>query len=116
MDSRRTIWVVVKIRALFWGTLNIRCRIIIGTQTGTKILTNTHICMFTVKLIVSICVPASLSQTLKAMLWRSWNNREEAVNMGASISSSTFSRAPYSNYGVIYPKPYSNCKGLCSRV
>ena len=27
----------------FWGTLNIRCRIIIGIQKGTIILTITHI-------------------------------------------------------------------------
>ena len=27
---------------LFLGTLNIRCRIIIGTQKGTIILTTTH--------------------------------------------------------------------------
>ena len=27
----------------FWGTLNNRCRIILGTQTGTLILTTTHI-------------------------------------------------------------------------
>ena len=27
----------------FWGTLNIRCRIIIGIQKGTIILTTTHI-------------------------------------------------------------------------
>ena len=27
----------------FFGTLNIRCRIIIGTQKGAIILTNTHI-------------------------------------------------------------------------
>ena len=28
---------------MFWGTLNNRCRIIIGTQKGTIILTTTHI-------------------------------------------------------------------------
>ena len=33
---------VVKIRVPFWGTLNIRCRIIIRTQKGTLILTTTH--------------------------------------------------------------------------
>ena len=38
----RTIRVVVKIMVLFWGTLNIRCRIIIGTQKGTIILRTTH--------------------------------------------------------------------------
>ena len=27
----------------FWGTLNIRCRIIIGIQKGTIILTTTHV-------------------------------------------------------------------------
>ena len=27
----------------FWGTLNIRCRIILGIQKGTIILTTTHI-------------------------------------------------------------------------
>ena len=37
------IWVVVKIRVPFWGTLNNRCRIILGTQQGTLILTTTHI-------------------------------------------------------------------------
>ena len=36
------IWVVVKIMAPFLGTLNNRCRIIIGTQKGTIILTTTH--------------------------------------------------------------------------
>ena len=36
-----TRWVVVKIMVPF-GTLNIRCRIIIGTQKGTIILTTTH--------------------------------------------------------------------------
>ena len=30
----------------FLGTLNIRCRIIIGTQKGTIILTTTHIHMY----------------------------------------------------------------------
>ena len=35
------IWVVVKIMAPSWGTLNIRCRIIIRTQKGTIILTTT---------------------------------------------------------------------------
>ena len=29
----------------FWGTLNIRCRIIIGIQKGTIILTSTHMDM-----------------------------------------------------------------------
>ena len=33
------MWGVVKIMVLFWGTLNIRCRIIIGTQKGAIILT-----------------------------------------------------------------------------
>ena len=36
------IWTVVKIMDPFWGTLNIRCRMIIGIQTGTIILTTTH--------------------------------------------------------------------------
>ena len=36
-------WVVVKIMVPFLGTLNIRCRIIIGTQKGTIILTTTQI-------------------------------------------------------------------------
>ena len=30
----------------FWGTLNIRCRIIIGIQKGTVILTTTHIYIY----------------------------------------------------------------------
>ena len=41
------IWVVVKIMVPFLGTLNIRCRIIIGTPKGTIILTTIHICMYT---------------------------------------------------------------------
>ena len=35
-------WVVVKIMATFGGTLNIRCRTIIGIQKRTIILTTTH--------------------------------------------------------------------------
>ena len=30
----------------FLGTLNIRCRIIIGIQKGTVILTTTHMCVY----------------------------------------------------------------------
>ena len=37
------MWVVVKIKVPFWGTLNNMCRIIIGTQKGTLILTTTHL-------------------------------------------------------------------------
>ena len=40
--EKTRIWVVVKIRVPFWGTLNIRGRIIIGIQKGTMILTTTH--------------------------------------------------------------------------
>ena len=40
------IWVVVKIMVPFLGTLNIRCRIIIGTQKGTPFLTTTHMCFW----------------------------------------------------------------------
>ena len=36
-------WVVVKIMVPFWGTLNTRCRIIIGIQKETGILTTTHV-------------------------------------------------------------------------
>ena len=36
------IWVVVKIRVPFWVPY-IRCRIILGTQKGTLILTTTHL-------------------------------------------------------------------------
>ena len=38
-----SIWVVVKVMVPFWGILNLRCRIIIGIQKGTIILTTTHI-------------------------------------------------------------------------
>ena len=41
------IWVVVKIMAPFLGALNNRCRIIIGTEKGTLILTTTHIYIYT---------------------------------------------------------------------
>ena len=37
------MWVVVKIRVPFWGTLNSRCRIMLGTPKGTIILTTTHV-------------------------------------------------------------------------
>ena len=40
-------WVVVKNNGFFLGTLNIRCRIIIGTQKGTTIFTTTHYCSYT---------------------------------------------------------------------
>ena len=36
------IWVVVKIMTPFLGTLNIRCRIIIGNQKGTIINFDNH--------------------------------------------------------------------------
>ena len=39
----KRIWVVIKIMVPFRGTLNIRGRIIIGTQNGTIILTTTPI-------------------------------------------------------------------------
>ena len=39
----RDNWVVVKIMVLFLGTLNNRCRIIIGTQKGTLILRTTQL-------------------------------------------------------------------------
>ena len=43
-ETKRTcIWVVVKIKVPFWGTLKNRCHIIIGTQKGTLILTTTHL-------------------------------------------------------------------------
>ena len=42
MESSESKWVVVKIRVPFWGTLNNRCRNIIGTQKGTVILTTTQ--------------------------------------------------------------------------
>ena len=42
-DIQAIIWVVVKIMVPYWGTLNIRCRIIIRIQKGTIILTTTHI-------------------------------------------------------------------------
>ena len=37
------MWVAVKINVPFLGTLNNRCRIIIGTQKGLIILTTTHV-------------------------------------------------------------------------
>ena len=42
IHTQTHIWVVVKIRVPFLGTLNIRCRIILGTQKGTIILTTTQ--------------------------------------------------------------------------
>ena len=38
-----TMWVVVIVMVPFLGTLNIRCRIIIGIQKGTIILTTTYV-------------------------------------------------------------------------
>ena len=43
---------VVKIVVPFWGTLNIRGRIIIGIQKGTIIFTTTHI-VFRVQILVA---------------------------------------------------------------
>ena len=40
LDAHSIIWVVVKKYGPFLGTLNIRCRTIIGTQEGTIILNN----------------------------------------------------------------------------
>ena len=40
-SSSNSKWVVVKMMVPFGGTLNIRCRIIVGTQKGTIILTTT---------------------------------------------------------------------------
>ena len=37
------MWAVIKIIVPFWGTLNIRGRIIIGIQEGAIILTTTHV-------------------------------------------------------------------------
>ena len=37
------MWVAVKIMIPFWGTLNIRCRIIVGIHKGTIILTTSHV-------------------------------------------------------------------------
>ena len=37
------MWVVVKIMVPLSGTLKNRCRIVIGTQNGTIILTTTHV-------------------------------------------------------------------------
>ena len=42
------IWVVVKIMVPFVGTLNSRCRIIIGIRKGTIILTTTHVICYIV--------------------------------------------------------------------
>ena len=41
-SSRRSIWGDCQNYGPFLGTLNLRCRIIIGTQIGTIILTTTH--------------------------------------------------------------------------
>ena len=43
------MWVVVKIMVPFWGTPNIRCRIIIGIQKRPIILTTTHVTAFCIK-------------------------------------------------------------------
>ena len=48
MSSRPTVSGIVHMGGCqnygpFWGTLNIRCRIITGSQKGTIILTSTHI-------------------------------------------------------------------------
>ena len=43
ISSIVVIWAVVKFRVPFLGTLNSRCRLILGTPKGTIILTTTHI-------------------------------------------------------------------------
>ena len=42
VSSHENYWVVVKIRVPFWGTLNNKCLIVLGTQKGTLILTTPH--------------------------------------------------------------------------
>ena len=42
-EREKDMWVVVKIKVPFLGTLNNRCRIKKGTQKGTITLTTTHI-------------------------------------------------------------------------
>ena len=39
-DGQKNMWVVVNTVVLFWGTLNIRCRIIIRTQKGDPNIDN----------------------------------------------------------------------------
>ena len=41
-DEEMRIWMVVKIVVPFEGTMNIRCRNILGIQKGTLVLTTTH--------------------------------------------------------------------------
>ena len=40
---QKKMWLVVKIWVPFWGTLHIRCRIILGIQQRTIILPTTHV-------------------------------------------------------------------------
>ena len=47
----------------FLGTLNIRCRIIIGTQKGTIILTTTHMYTYSVQFCMPMTLPIDLSWT-----------------------------------------------------
>ena len=49
----------------FLGTLNIRCRTILGTQQGTIILTTTHIFIVVVAIVLSI--PSFLASFPKAL-------------------------------------------------
>ena len=45
----------------FLGTLNIRCRIIIGIPKGTTILTTTHICIYIyIYIYIYVCVYSGL--------------------------------------------------------
>ena len=63
-------WVVVKIMAQFLGTLDIRCRTIIGIQKGTIILTTTHLYM---------------SRDCPKLFWRLTKPRLETLNPVGAI-------------------------------
>ena len=56
------IWVVVKMMVPFLGTLNIRCRIVIGVQKRTKILATTHMGSYS---LIPYSPPVSTGQVLR---------------------------------------------------
>ena len=95
------IWVVVKIMVPFWGTLNIRCRIIIGIQKGTIILTTTYMCNQKSHPVPALMVAMALKPGLRTKLAHGRNKpgggiakyleenkcREVVVMCGAGLST-----------------------------
>ena len=73
----------------FWGTLNIRCHIIIGTQKGTIILTTTHMVVRSINLFLNPKIyvrQENPDQCLDCTVWQSTHSScEAAISCAAPV-------------------------------